>query len=111
MVTFCMCNNQTAAGSVKNVQFIHISRLLNIVSLCLQLTSVDDLSAHSQHDLTVTGGVGHQIQHLLVRTTFNHHAVDADKLVPSSQATILLCSSVGHNGPNVHLGKDILIQG
>lgn len=74
------------------------------------LTSVDDLPAYGQHNLTVTGSVGHQIQHLLVRTTFHHHAIDANQLVSRSQTTVLLCSSVGHNGPDVHLGKHVLIE-
>ena len=77
----------------------------------LLLTSVDDLPTHSQHNLTITGSVGHQIQHLLVRTTLDHHAIDANELISCSQTTIFLCSSVGHNGPNIHLGKDILIEG
>lgn len=86
------------------------SKLCQVLS-CLLLTSVDDLPAYSQHNLTITGSVGHQIQHLLVRTTFNHHTIDANELIPCPQTTILLCSSTGHNGPNVHLGKDILIEG
>ncbi len=79
--------------------------------LWLLLTSVDDFPAYSQHNLTITGSVGHQIQHLLVRTTFHHHAIDADELISCPQTTILLCSSVGYNGPDVHLGKDILREG
>lgn len=75
----------------------------------LLLTSVNDLSAYSQHNLTITSSIGHQIQDLLVRTTFNHHTIDANELISCSQATVLLRSSAGHNGPNVHLGKDILI--
>ena len=75
------------------------------------LTSVNDLPAYCQHNLTVAGSVGHQIQHLLVRTTFHHHAVDANQLISRSQTTVLLCSSAGHDGPNVHLGKHILIEG
>ena len=74
-------------------------------------TSVYDLPADSQHNLTVAGSVGHQIQHLLMRTTFHHHTIDANELVSRSQATILLCCSVGHNGPDVHLGKHILMEG
>lgn len=77
----------------------------------LIVTSVDDLPAHGQHNLTITGSVGHQIQHLLVRTTFHHHTINANELISCSQTTIFLCSSAGHNGPNVHLGKDILKEG
>ena len=74
-------------------------------------TSVDDLPAYGQHHLTVAGGVGHQIQDLLVRTALHHHAVDADELVSRPQAPVLLGGPTGHDGPDVHLGKDILTGG
>lgn len=77
----------------------------------LFLTSVDYLPAYSQHYLTIPGCIGHQIQHLLVRPTFHHHSINADKLISSSQLTVFLCSSVGHDGPNVDLGKYILKEG
>lgn len=78
------------------------------MGFALFLTSVDDLPTHSQHNLTVTGSVGHQVQDLLVRATFDHDSVNADKLISCSETTVLLCSSAGHNGPDVNLGKYIL---
>lgn len=75
------------------------------------LTSVDYLPAYSQHYLTIPGSVGHQIQHLLMRPTFHHHSINANELISSSQPAILLCSSVGHDGSNVDLGKYILREG
>lgn len=86
-------------------------RHLDRVLFCSSPTSVDDLSSHGQHHLTVAGGVGHQIQHLLVRTAFDHHAVDADELVSCPQATVFLRRAAGHDGPDVHLGKDVLTEG
>lgn len=74
------------------------------------ITSVDDLPAYSQHNLTIAGCVRHQIQHLLVRTALHHHPIDANELVSSSQTSILLCSSVWHNSPDVHLGKHVLMD-
>lgn len=73
-------------------------------------TSIDDLPTHSQHNLTVAGCIRHQIQHLLVGTSLHHHTIDADELVSSSQTSILLCSSVWHNSPDVHLRKDVLME-
>lgn len=75
------------------------------------LTSVDYLPAYSQHDLTISGSVGHQIQHLLMRPPFHHHSINANELISSSQSAILLCSSVGNDGSNVDLWKYILREG
>lgn len=75
------------------------------------LTSVDYLPAYSQHYLTIPGSVGHQIQHLLVRPTFHHHSINANELISSSQPAIFLCSSAGHDGSNVDLGKYVLREG
>lgn len=74
-------------------------------------TSIDDLPAHSQHHLTVAGCIGHQVQHLLVGPSLHHHAVDADELISGSQTSILLCSPVWHDGPDVDLRKDVLMEG
>lgn len=38
---------------------IFTERQLNIEMFSLLLTSVDDLSAYSQHNLTITGSVSH----------------------------------------------------
>lgn len=73
-------------------------------------TSVDDLPAHSQHDLTVAGCVGHQVQHLLVGTPLHHHAVDADELVPGPQTSVPLRGSVRDDSPDVHLREDVLTE-
>lgn len=74
------------------------------------ITSIDDLPAYSQHNLTIAGGIRHQVQHLLVRTSLHHHTINANELISSSQTSILLCSSVWHNSPDVHLGKYILME-
>ena len=59
--------------------------------------------ADSEHDLTVAGSIGHQIQNLLVGFSLDRHAVYAEQLVPCSQAPVLLSRTEGHDGPDVHL--------
>lgn len=63
------------------------------------------LPAHRQHDLAVAGGVGHQLQHLLVGFALDGHSVDAEQLVPGAQATVLLGGAQRHDGADVHLRR------
>lgn len=66
-------------------------------------TCVRQLPAHRQHDLAVAGGVGHQLQHLLVGFALDCHSVDAEQLVPGPQAAVLLGGAERHDGADVHL--------
>ena len=66
-------------------------------------TRVCELPADCEHDLAVAGGVGHQLQDLLVGLALHRHAIDAQQLVARTQAAVLLRCAQRHDGANVHL--------
>lgn len=73
-------------------------------------TCVRQLPAHRQHDLAVAGGVGHQLQHLLVGFALDGHSVDAQQLVSSPQAAVLLGGAQRHDGADVDLRRAGKVQ-
>lgn len=70
-----------------------------------KLTWECEFPANREHDLAVTGSVGHQLQHLFVRFALDRHAVYTKQLVPRPQAPVLLGCTERHDGADVHLRK------
>lgn len=73
--------------------------------MCAPHTCVDELPAHSQHDLAIACSVGHQLQDLLVGFSFYRNTVDTQELITCPQTPVLLCCTQWNNSTNVHLQR------